>query len=49
MLHRGPQHPHPHCQQQQLQRDVSLHARPEGGADTGQQARGLSHSKTSKS
>ncbi|CAG05283.1 unnamed protein product [Tetraodon nigroviridis] len=45
-LHRGPQHPHPHRQQQQLQRDVSLHARPEGGADAGQQARGLSPSKT---
>lgn len=42
MLHGGPQHPHPHRRQQQLQRDVGVHARPEGGADAGQQTRGLS-------
>lgn len=37
LLHRGAQHTHTHREQQQLQRDVSLHAGPEGGADTGQQ------------
>lgn len=41
VLHGGPQHPHPHRQQQQLQRDVRVYARPQGGADPGQQARGL--------
>ncbi len=37
LLHRRTQHPHTHREQQQLQRDVRLHACPEGGADTGQQ------------
>lgn len=41
LLRRGPEHPHPHRRQQQLQRDVRLHARAEGGADASQQARRL--------
>lgn len=42
LLRGGPQHPHAHRQQQQLQRDVGLHARPQGGADAGQQTGGVS-------
>lgn len=37
LLHWWTQHPHTHREQQQLQRDVRLHACPESGADTGQQ------------
>ena len=40
ILHGGPQHPHPHSQQQQLQPYATLHARSEGGVCTSKQTGG---------